>query len=224
VRVLVVDDHPETRAFLVRTLGAAAHAVRSSATAAEAEFELTGSGHRFDAVVLDVMLPDESGLALCARLRSRSISVPILLLTARGDVGDRVRGLEAGADDYLPKPFAVSELVARLNALARRGPLTRDRTLSFGRLQIDLEARRVTVDGAPVLLTARELAILEFLASRRGGVVSRDQLVEGVWGEDTESARASLDVLVARIRRKLGAAAPSLQTVRGLGYALSTLP
>ena len=224
MRVLVVDDHSETRAFLVRTLGAAAHAVRSSSTAAEAEFELTDSGHRFDVVVLDVMLPDESGLALCARLRSRSVSVPILLLTARGDVGDRVRGLEAGADDYLPKPFAVSELVARLNALARRGPLARDRTLSFGRLKVDLEARRVTVDGAPVLLTARELAILEFLASRRGGVVSREQLVEGVWGEDTESARASLDVLVARIRRRLGPAAPALQTVRGLGYALAAPP
>ena len=102
MRVLVVDDHSETRAFLVRALGSAAHAVRSSSTAAEAEFELTCSGHRFDAAVLDVMLPDESGLALCARLRSRSVSVPILWLTARGDVRDRVRGFEAGADDAVP--------------------------------------------------------------------------------------------------------------------------
>ena len=178
----------------------------------------------FDVIVLDVMLPDGSGLELCASLRARKLDVPILLLTARGAVRSRVEGLDAGADDYLPKPFALSELRARVAALARRGPRLRERSVTVGPLAIDLEARRVRVHEKTVHLTAKELSILGFLAARLGRVVTRDELLEAVWGDVTESARASLDVLVMRIRRKLGDQASLLRTVRGLGYALESEP
>jgi two-component system, OmpR family, response regulator len=218
VRVLVVDDHSETRQLLARNLALASHGVSAAASCAEAEAALAGSA--FDVVILDVMLPDGSGIELCGRLRAAQVQVPILLLTARGDVNSRVTGLEAGADDYLPKPFALAELLARVKALGRRGPIVRDRAVAFGPVVVDLEGRRVQIDGRLVPLTAKELAIVDLLASRRGRVVTRDQLIESVWGELTDSAGASLEVLVARIRRKLGAHATLLHTVRGIGYAI----
>lgn len=218
MRILVVDDHRETRELVTRHLERAAHAVVTAATCAGALAALEQA--TFDVLVLDVMLPDGSGLELCAALRSRKVEVPILLLTARGAVRSRVEGLDAGADDYLSKPFALSELRARVTALARRGPQLRERTVTIGPLAVDLEARRVLVHSKAVHLTAKELSIVGFLATRVGRVISRDELVEGVWGDATESARASLDVLVMRIRRKLGPQAGLLRTVRGLGYTL----
>lgn len=173
---------------------------------------------RFDVVVLDVMLPDGSGVELCARLREAKVHVPILLLTALGDVRSRVAGLDAGADDYLAKPFAISELRARVKALGRRGPMLRDRAVTIGAVVVDFEGRRVSVGGRAVPLTAKELAIVDVLASRRARVVSRDELLESVWGETSDSARASLEVLLTRIRRKLGVHAGLLRTVRGVGY------
>jgi DNA-binding response OmpR family regulator len=140
------------------------------------------------------------------------------LLTARGDVRDRVAGLEAGADDYLTKPFAISELSARVKALGRRGPVYRSGAVSFGSVVIDFEARRVSMSGREVPLTAKELAIVEVLAWRQNSVVPREQLIESVWGEASDAAAASLDVLLTRIRRKLGPSASLLQTVRGVGY------
>jgi DNA-binding response OmpR family regulator len=221
MRILVVDDHRETRDLVTRHLQRASYGVASAGTCADA---LAAIEHEaFDVVVLDVMLPDGSGLELCTTLRARKVAVPILLLTARGAVRSRVEGLDAGADDYLGKPFALSELRARVAALARRGRL-RERTVEIGALAIDLEARRVRVHDRIVHLTAKELSIIGFLAARLGRVVTRDELLEAVWGDVTESARASLDVLVMRIRRKLGAQASLLRTVRGLGYALESEP
>jgi two-component system OmpR family response regulator len=220
MRVLVVDDHPETRTLVARHLERASHgvvAVGSSAAAAAALSEAP-----FDVVVLDVMLPDGSGVELCARWRADGVEVPILLLTARGSVRSRVEGLEAGADDYLGKPFALSELGARVTALGRRGPRLRERVVKVGPLVVELDARRVRVRDKTIALTAKELSIVEFLAGRRNRVVARDELIEGVWGDLSESARASLDVLVMRIRRKLGPDAELLRTVRGLGYALES--
>ena len=217
MRVLVVDDHADTRQLLARSLERASYGVKAVASCEEAEAALEQGP--FDVLVLDVMLPDGSGIELCERLRAAKMRVPILLLTARGEVRDRVAGLDAGADDYLVKPFAVLELLARVKALARRGPMMRDRALEFGPMVVDLEARRVRVDGREVPLTAKELAIVEVLASGRGGVLTRDCLVESVWGDATESAAASLEVLVARIRRKLGPGAAALRTLRGVGYA-----
>jgi DNA-binding response OmpR family regulator len=218
VRVLVLDDHAETRQLLTRNLALASHGVKAVATCGDAETAL--ALERFDLAILDVMLPDGSGVELCARLRAARVDVPILLLTALGDVPSRVVGLEAGADDYLPKPFALAELRARVTALGRRGPVRRDRVVVIGPLAIDRDARRVSVEGRAVALTAKELAIVDVLAARRGRVVARDALVEAVWGEVSESALASLEVLVARIRRKLGGAAAVLRTMRGVGYAI----
>jgi two-component system, OmpR family, response regulator len=217
VLVLVVDDHSETRQLLARNLALASHGVRLAASCAEAQDALASSS--FDVVILDVMLPDGCGIDFCAALRAAQVQVPILLLTARGDIKSRVTGLEAGADDYLPKPFALVELLARVKALGRRGPIVRDRAVNFGAVTVDLEGRRVRIDGRPVPFTAKELAIVELLALRRGRVVTRDDLIESVWGELTESGRASLEVLIGRIRRKLGAHAGVLKTVRGIGYA-----
>jgi DNA-binding response OmpR family regulator len=166
------------------------------------------------------MLPDGSGIELCARVRAANIATPVLLLTALGDVRSRVVGLEAGADDYLAKPFALAELRARVTALGRRGPLRRDRVVIVGPVHVELEARRVLVAGQTIPLTAKELAICEVLAIRRGRVVPRDELLEAVWGDANDSARASLEVLVGRIRRKLGDASPALRTVRGVGYSM----
>ena len=217
MRVLVVDDHADTRALLARKLERASHGTVAVGTCEEAETALVAG--RFDVIVLDVMMPDGSGIDLCGRLRAAGVPTPILLLTARGEVRDRVAGLEAGADDYLVKPFAVLELLARVQALGRRGPLRRDRAVVVGPVVVDLERRRVRVEARDVPLTAKELAIVEVLAGRPGVVFTRDQLVESVW-ESSASAAASLEVLVARIRRKLGAGASVLRTLRGLGYTL----
>lgn len=207
---------------MARHLERASHGVRAVATCADAVGELANGP--FDVIVLDVMLPDGSGIDLCARLRTERVEVPILLLTARSAVRNRVEGLNAGADDYLAKPFALSELRARVTALGRRGPRLLERTVELGAITIDLEARRVRVDARYVLLTAREFSIVGFLASRHGRVVARDELIEAVWGESTDSARASLDVLMMRIRRKFGPHAAQLSTVRGLGYMLGSEP
>ena len=218
MRILVADDDAPTRRLLTRVLSQDGHDVRAVGSCAGVEALVPGSP--LDVVVLDVMLPDGSGVGLCSRLRAARVHVPILLLTARGDVRDRVSGLESGADDYLPKPFAISELRARVRALGRRGPVLRERVVSIGALVVDFEARRASVDGHALPLTARELAIVELLAERRGRVVERDHLVDSLWGDSSESVRASLDVLIGRIRRKLGVHATLLRTVRGIGYVL----
>ncbi len=217
MQILIVEDHDETRELVARHFGRSGYAVATSVTCGDAEVLL--AEREFEVVILDVMLPDGSGIDLCARLRQRGSAVPILLLTARGDVRDRVSGLEAGADDYLVKPFALAELVARVRALGRRGPIRRERAISFGAVSVDLERREVSVSGRPVPLTAREVSIVAVLASRRG-IVSREFLLDSVWGETGESAQNSLDVLIGRIRRKLGEHGSVLKTVRGLGYSL----
>jgi two-component system, OmpR family, response regulator len=223
VRILVVDDHAPTRALIRRRLEGEGHVVQEAGSCAEASERLTDKRPP-DVLVLDVMLPDGSGVDLCRDLRARGASTPILLLTARGDVRDRVTGLDAGADDYLAKPFAVAELLSRVRALGRRGPALREARLQAGDLTIDLERRRVWKDGEPVPLTARELAIVEVLALRRGAVMKRDELVEAVWGEATDSSRASFEVLITRVRRKLGGPAAPLRTIRNVGYLLELDP
>ncbi|HKO94728.1 MAG TPA: response regulator transcription factor [Polyangiaceae bacterium] len=218
MRVLVVDDDEPTRRLLVRNLQLASHGVKAVESCADARDALASD--RFDVVVLDVMLPDGSGIELCSQLREAKVEVPILLLTAKGEVRSRVLGLEAGADDYLGKPFAISELRARVMALGRRGPLRRDRSITIGALRVEVESRTVLLEEAVVPLTARELAIVNLLAAHPGRIVTREELFESVWGEASDSASASLDVLVGRIRRKLGQHGAMLHTVRGVGYRL----
>jgi DNA-binding response OmpR family regulator len=217
MRVLVVDDDAETRALVGQALAREGHAVSEAGDATGAIAR--GTGERFDVIVLDVMLGTGSGLDVCASLRSAGIATPILFLSARGTVDARVDGLEAGGDDYLRKPFAVKELVARVRALGRRGASLRDEVVRVGEVVLDFAARRATRAGAEVPITAREWELLRVLADARGRVVSFDDVLERAWGD--ASARASLDVLVARVRKKLGDDAHALlRTVRGVGYAL----
>ena len=217
MRVLVVDDHQEVLSLLERALSRDGHVVRVAATADEARTALRKEPAEL--IVLDLGLPDHNGVELCRELRERGESAPILVLTAQHSVSSRVRCLDAGADDYMMKPFAMAELRARVRALGRRTPRVRAFVLSRGDVHLDFSARRATVAGAPAPITAREWAILDVLAARPGAVVSRTALLDAVWGGSADAAGASLEVLVGRIRKKLGAWL--VRTVRGEGYALA---
>lgn len=215
MRVLVVDDELELRSVVARALTQDGHAVSTAADLMEARDAVCAET---DLLVLDLTLPDGFGLSLCRQLRAERSAIPILVLTAHGEVARRVEALDAGADDFLAKPFAIAELRARVRALGRRGPLQRGLIHTQGEVRIDFAARQAEKRGAEVPVTAREWAILEVLARRAGRLVPRDQLLESVWGEATESASGSLEVLIARLRRKLGNEV--IRTVRGEGYAL----
>jgi len=220
MRVLVVDDDEETRELVGAALAREGYELASSSSAVDALRIATAE--TFDVLVLDVMLGRDSGLDLCAQLRSNGVETPILFLSARGAVDARVEGLEAGGDDYLRKPFALKELCARVRALARRAPgIKRDRVRAGG-LVLDFAARRASRAGRSVPITAREWDLLRVLGDARGMVVPFEDVLERAWGEVNERSRASLDVIVARLRRKLAAKdeAMPLRTVRGVGYVL----
>jgi len=220
--ILLVEDDGETRDAVSRVLENEGYRV-VGAERGEAGTRALKAG-TIAAVILDVTLPDVSGFDLCRDWRAAGVRVPVLMLTARTDVSSRVRGLDAGADDYLGKPFALSELRARLRALLRRGsdPL-RQRVLSAGELTIDFGRRQGWLGGVEIPLTRRELDVLERLAWARGHAVSRGDLLEEIWGESTPEAAASLEVIIARLRRKLekGEKESLIRTVRGFGYALA---
>jgi two-component system response regulator MprA len=219
MRVLVVEDHRETRDMIEAVLREAGYAVVVAGALGEARQALDAGG--LAAVVLDWMLPDGSGPELCAELRSSGDATPILILTARGGVEDRVVGLDAGADDYLKKPFAAAELLARVRALLRRGPRIVESRMTMGPIEIRPAARLAVAAGREILLTAREFDILEVLVRHRGRIVTRSNLLIAVWGDDT-GAGESLDVLLTRLRRKLAeAGAPdAIRTHRGVGYSV----
>ncbi len=224
VRVLLIEDSQR----VADTISAALRERSLNVTVADtvrAADEAFGN-QRFDIAVVDIGLPDGSGIAWCKSARNAGCQIPILLLTARNTIEDRVAGLEAGADDYMGKPFSIEELVARLRALSRRGPRWSQSVRTFGSILVDLDRRLVTVGGERLALTARELDIVAVLAWRDGRVVSRDEILETVWGEVTDSAAASLEVLVARIRRKFAerGARDAVRTVRQVGYAWTIEP
>lgn len=217
MHILVVDDNAELLALVAKSLEREGHRVATAKTSASASASLNAA--IFDVVVLDVGLPDGSGLDLCRAARDQGITTPILILTASATVDQRVEGLDAGADDFLAKPFAVAELRARVRALGRRaGAAAPAGIWSSGDVTLDFAKRRAMVRAREVPLTAKEWAIVEMLASARGRVVPRTRILEEVWSERDVSAAASLEVLVTRIRKKLGSEA--VRTVRGEGYAL----
>jgi two-component system response regulator MprA len=213
-RILVVDDDPPLRRMLERTLDAEGFEVTVAADGGAALVAVERSVP--DVIVLDVALPGLDGLAVCRRLRGRGLPTPILMLTARDGVPDRVAGLEAGADDYLVKPFAVQELVARLRALTRRGS-EQASVLSYADLVVDIEAHTASRAGHPIELTGRESALLGLLLREPGRVVTRERALEQIW--DGAAEANVVDRYVTRLRRKLGPP-PLIRTVRGAGFSL----
>jgi two-component system, OmpR family, response regulator len=216
VRVLIVEDEPDLAAVLARSLSEAGFAVDVAADGEDGLFRIREIP--YDAVVLDLMLPRVDGWSVLEAVRADGIRMPILVLTARDQIADRVRGLNLGADDYLVKPFAISELVARLHAVIRRSYGSAATRLTIGDLVIDMAARQVTKDGAPVELTAREFAILELLTRSRGAVVARATIYEHIYDDETDVLSNVIDVHVAALRRKLGA--DLIRTRRGEGYLI----
>jgi two-component system, OmpR family, response regulator len=216
VRLLVVEDDVKLVRALQRGLQQEGYSVDVAGTGAEALAHASETD--YDAIVLDLMLPGRDGFAVCRALREREHWVPVLMLTARTGVKDRIRGLDAGADDYLVKPFDFGELLARLRALMRRGQADVPAVLEIGDLVVDPSTRVVTREGREVELTAREFSVLDFLARRPGRVVSRAELLEHVWDENYEGSPNIVDVYVGYLRKKLGR--ELIRTVRGTGFAL----
>jgi DNA-binding response OmpR family regulator len=218
LRILLVEDDPRIADVLSRALRPHGHGLDSVGRCDEARKALKDGS--YELAIIDVGLPDGTGIDLCRELRSAGWDMPILVLSARTSVSDRVAGLDAGADDYLGKPFATDELVARVRALGRRGPRWKDTSRLYGDLTVDLDRRSCTKSGVDVPLTPREFELVALLAWRDGRVVPRDEVLEIVWGDASERAARSLDVLVARLRRKLDGGGPSvIRTVRNVGYA-----
>jgi two-component system OmpR family response regulator len=220
VHLLVVEDDVRMAAALRRGLRAEGILAEVAGDGEEA-MRLVRAGD-FDAVVLDVMLPGLDGFQTCRRLRAEGVWVPILMLTARGAVDDRVRGLDAGADDYLTKPFSLAELLARLRALARRGPVERPTVLAVGDLRLDPATRQVWRGASEIALSAREFALFETFMRRPGQVLSHTQLLDAAWDMAYEHRSNVVEVYVRYLRLKIDRpfAVTSLETVRGMGYRL----
>jgi heavy metal response regulator len=220
MRLLVVEDEPGIAAFLKQGLSEEGFAVDTAVDGEEGlEFALAAP---YDAIILDVMLPKRSGLEVCAELRGRGLRTPILILTARGAVEDRVRGLDTGADDYLLKPFAFPELLARLRALLRRPAAALPTRLALADLTLDPATRRVERAGRRLDLTPREFTLLELFLRHPGQVLSRTQIAERVWGFDFYHESNVVDVYIRYLRQKIdeGFEPKLLHTVRGAGYRM----
>jgi DNA-binding response OmpR family regulator len=223
MRVLVVEDDPEISRFVVRGLTEEHHLVDLVEDGPSA-IEMA-TAEEYDAVMLDLMLPGADGFEVCRQLRARGVDTPVIMVTARDGVADRVAGLDGGADDFLVKPFSFDELLARLRAVGRRGRTRQLRhLLEYADVVVDPVAHTVRIGGQPVTLTATEYRLLSFLVRRAEAIVTRDQLAQHVWGGDYDPLSNNADVYVGYVRRKLAAAdaAARIHTVRGLGYVLRT--
>lgn len=220
MRLLIVEDEPKMADLLRRGLAEERHAVDVAATGEDALW--MADAVDYDAIVLDVKLPGIDGFAVCRSLRERGVWAPVLMLTARDAVADRIAGLDAGADDYLTKPFAFAELLARLRAVARRGGVERPAVLRVGDLRMDPATREVCRGECLILLSAREFALLETFMRRPGEALTRYQLLEHVWDEDYDNRSNVVDVYVRYLREKVDRpfGRTSIETVRGVGYRL----
>ena len=218
MRILVAEDDPNLAEGLMRSLRQAGYAVDCARNGNEADAAL--QANEFDLLILDLGLPEKSGLQVLKQMRSRSSKVPVLILTARDSLNDRVTGLDAGADDYLAKPFELAELEARVRALARRGMAGGLAVVSHGALTYDHIGRVARLNGKSVELSAREIGLLEIFLQRAGRLVSKDQLVGHLceWGEEVSGN--AIEVYVHRLRKKLERGGVRIVTVRGLGYSL----
>ena len=218
MRILVAEDDPSLAEALLRSLRQAGYAVDCAKNGEEADAAL--EVNEFDVLILDIGLPKRSGLEVLRRLRARNSKVPVLILTARGSLNDRVAGLDAGADDYLAKPFELAELAARVRALARRGMAGGPALISHGALTYDQIGRVARLNGQPIELSAREVSLLEIFLQRAERLVSKDQLVNHLceWGEEVSGN--AIEVYVHRLRKKLEPGGVRIVNVRGLGYTL----
>jgi heavy metal response regulator len=225
MRILVVEDEPKVASFLRQGLEEEGYAVDVATDGMAAE-ELALGGTTYDLVVLDVMLPKRDGFAVLRTLREHRMTAPVLMLTARDSVPDRVTGLDQGADDYLTKPFAFEELLARVRVLLRRSAAQRAPVLELADLRLDPATRQVTRGARKISLTAREFALLEYFLRNAGRVLSRPMLAEHVWGIDFDPDSNVIDVYVGYLRRKvdLPGEKPLLHTARGIGYVLREEP
>ena len=216
MRILIVEDEANLSRQLRRTLEGAGYAVDTALDGEEGEY--LGETETYDAVVLDLGLPEIDGLTVLRRWRAAGRKMPVLVLTARDSWSDKVTGLDAGADDYLTKPFQAEELVARLRALIRRAAGNASAELAAGDIVLDTRSGRVTRGGEPVKLTAQEYKLLSYLMHHKGKVVSRTELIEHIYDQDFDRDSNTIEVFVTRIRKKLGP--EIISTIRGLGYSL----
>jgi DNA-binding response OmpR family regulator len=219
--VLLIEDDPDVSSAVERVLGSAGYSVHS-ARDGQSGLRLA-LAERPELVLVDVGLPDRDGVSVTRELREKGFRSPILMLTARGSVSDKVSGLEAGADDYLPKPFDLTELIARVKALLRRASLSADHTLRAGDVVIDPLTRHVERAGRTIELTQKEYALLEFLVRHAGQPMSRSKIAEQVWKYEVDPATNVVDVYINYLRKKLGdeKTRPLIRTVRGVGYMIN---
>ena len=216
MRVLVVEDEARLSRQLATALAQAGYAVDCAADGERADF--LGQTERYDAVVLDLGLPKIDGITLLRRWRDGGLTMPILVLTARGSWHEKVHGIDSGADDYVAKPFRMEEVLARLRALIRRSSGQAGAELRCGSIVLDARGARVTLGDTPVRLTSHEFRVLSYLMHHRGRVVSQGELNEHIYAENVDRDSNTVEVFIARLRRKLGATA--IETVRGLGYRM----
>ncbi len=218
MRILLVEDHPQLAESVAQALRAAGWTVDLLNDGVAADLALSTEDYAL--AILDVGLPRLDGFQVLSRLRKRGKTLPVLMLTARGEVTDRVHGLNLGADDYLAKPFELSELEARVKALLRRSVAAGERQQSCGPLVYDLDARRFSLGGQPLSLTSREQAVLEALITRPGRVMSKDQLAAQVFGLDEDASADAIEIYIHRLCKKLEGSSVRIVTFRGLGYLL----
>lgn len=220
MRLLVIEDNPKMAEFIRQGFTEQGYAVDIAPTAHQGE--ACAAGGSYDCIVLDIMLPDQDGLTICRHMRRRGVSAPILMLTALGTTVDKVAGLEAGADDYLTKPFEFVELVARVRALLRRGQAQEATTLKFEDLEMDLLSRQVTRAGHKIKLTTKEFAMLETFIRNANRVLTRTEISERVWDMNFDPESNVIDVYVSSLRRKIdkGFSQPLIHTVIGTGYCM----
>lgn len=223
MRILLVEDDQGIARFVAKGLREQSYAVDVTSDGDDAVYKL--SINDYDAVILDVMIPGRDGFDVCRELRAAGSAIPIIMLTARDTVQDRITGLDSGADDYLIKPFAVGELLARLRALLRRGHVVRPARIQIADLLLDTRAKQATRGGRQLPLTTKEYALLDYLAREQGRVVSRAEIAEHVWDENFDPLTNLIDVHINRLRRKVdgGFASRLIHTRRGAGYMLASL-
>lgn len=220
MRLLLIEDDPTLRAQLKAVFEQAAYAVDEAADGIDAHH--LGATQSYDAVVLDLGLPSLDGMTILRRWRASGINTPVLVLTARDDWSEKVAGIDAGADDYLTKPFRTEEVLARLRALIRRSLGHASPVLRYGHIELDTRSGRVSAHGRPIVLTSHEFKVLAYLMHRPGAVVSRSELVEHIYAQDHDRDSNTIEVFIARLRKKIYPA--PIETLRGLGYRIDVTP